>query len=227
MKYLKQRSGLVIAALAGVVILAGLAWYLGSPLIIDRRVEEMFPFEAPAPEAIAALSQADAAAAQADLKTALPDPTELADLPLDQQTVLAEKAMGEAEKLPGIDMEEPMPGDEPIALLVGGVQGTDQLHQGSGSAKIYRLPDGSHVLRFEDLNVTNGPDLRVLLSSHPAPTSRSEVMQSYVDLGPLKGNLGSQNYEIPDDIQLDQIASVVIYCQPFHVVFATASLVTP
>jgi hypothetical protein len=43
-------------------------------------------------------------------------------------------------------------------------------------------------------------------------------------LGSLKGNLGNQNYEIGADIELSKYKSVVIYCKPFHVVFATATL---
>jgi len=40
----------------------------------------------------------------------------------------------------------------------------------------------------------------------------------------LKGNVGNQNYEIPGDAEIGQFGSVVIYCQPFHVVFSTATL---
>jgi hypothetical protein len=40
----------------------------------------------------------------------------------------------------------------------------------------------------------------------------------------LKGNIGSQNYEIPADVDVSQYQSVVIYCMPFHVVFSTATL---
>jgi hypothetical protein len=43
-------------------------------------------------------------------------------------------------------------------------------------------------------------------------------------LGPLKGNIGNQNYAIPEDVDLSQFSSVVIYCKPFHVVFSYATL---
>ena len=51
-----------------------------------------------------------------------------------------------------------------------------------------------------------------------------DLMAGYLDLGPLKGNRGNQNYEIPADVDLSEYGSVVIYCQPFHVIFATAPL---
>jgi hypothetical protein len=36
--------------------------------------------------------------------------------------------------------------------------------------------------------------------------------------------LGNQNYDIPAGTDLSRYQSVVIYCKPFHVVFATATL---
>ena len=72
---------------------------------------------------------------------------------------------------------------------------------------------------------TNGPDLRVVLSPHQSPDSRGDVkLPGYVDLGKLKGNKGDQNYNIPDDVDIDAQGSVVIYCEPFAVVFSVATL---
>ena len=93
------------------------------------------------------------------------------------------------------------------------------------TATIYRAPDGSHVLRLEDFNVTNGPDLHVILTPHANPEGRADVSApGYVDLGKIKGNAGNQNYEIPAGVDVASQMTVVIYCQPFHVVFSTASL---
>ncbi|NND83554.1 MAG: DM13 domain-containing protein, partial [Acidimicrobiia bacterium] len=77
----------------------------------------------------------------------------------------------------------------------------------------------------EDFEVTNGPDLHVILSPVDSPNSSEELRAvDYVDLGELKGNVGNQNYEIPADVDIDSIGSVVIYCVPFHVIFATANV---
>ncbi|MEM7031214.1 MAG: DM13 domain-containing protein, partial [Chloroflexota bacterium] len=109
-------------------------------------------------------------------------------------------------------------------LKQGSFIDADDFHKGSGAATVYQVPDGQDVLRFEDFSVTNGPDLHVILSSNPNPTSSSDIGDDYIDLGSLKGNMGNQNYEIPADIDLANYQSVVIYCMPFHVVFATATL---
>jgi hypothetical protein len=77
------------------------------------------------------------------------------------------------------------------------------------------------VLRLEDLKVTNGPDLHVLLMVDPEGRDKS---QGYLDLGKLKGNIGNQNYPIPDDTDISIYNAVMIYCEPFDVVFSTAPL---
>ena len=113
-----------------------------------------------------------------------------------------------------------------VALKTGNLMDADSFHKGSGAATIYRGPDGSYLLRLEDLAVTNGPDLHVILSPHASPKSRNEVhAPGYIDWGKLKGNRGNQNYEIPDGVDITAFQSVVIYCKPFSVVFSVAGLV--
>ena len=124
-------------------------------------------------------------------------------------------------------MTEAMPaGMEAAAKLrVGAFRDADGFHKGSGDASIYRLADGSYLLRVEEIKVTNGPDLRILLSDHPGPMSKSALQDSnYVELDKLKGNIGNQNYPIPADVDALSYSSVVIYCKPFHVLFSVAPL---
>jgi len=110
-------------------------------------------------------------------------------------------------------------------IKMGKFENADDFHKGSGIASIYRSPDGSYLLRLGNLNVTNGPDLHVILTPHEDPGNREEVYSDeYVDLGKLKGNKGDQNYPIPGDVDIDIQGSVVIYCLPFHVVFSVATL---
>ena len=105
------------------------------------------------------------------------------------------------------------------------VPGPGHFHRGSGQAIIYRGTDGSHLLRLENFNVTNGPDLRVLVSPHPDPRSRDDLnSRGYVELARLKGNRGNQNYPIPDNVDVSTVNSVIIYCSPFHVIFSVAPL---
>ena len=122
-------------------------------------------------------------------------------------------------------MAQPAAANEVQAVAMGSFKDADAFHRGSGTATIYRTPDGSEVLRLEDLNVTNGPALHVVLSTHPDPERSEQVKQEgYVDLGDLKGNRGNQNYPIPAGVDTSIHKSVVIYCYPFAVVFSVATL---
>ena len=83
------------------------------------------------------------------------------------------------------------------SLATGIFTDTDRVHQGQGSATIFRGADGGLLLRLaDDFRVTNGPDLFVWLVRHPGPTNSADVRQSeYIELGRLKGNIGDQNYQ--------------------------------
>jgi hypothetical protein len=66
------------------------------------------------------------------------------------------------------------------------------------------------------------------LANAANPESHSDLDESgYVELSKLKGNVGPQNYVIPSDFDLSNTQSVVIYCNPFRVVFSVATLESP
>lgn len=133
-----------------------------------------------------------------------------------------------ARQTPTRFIEDPMPalpsGLSPIIVSRGGLQGADAEHLGQGRLKLYRLARGQHLLRFEQLLLTNGPQLHVYLVAHPEPKQARDVLAKFVDLGPLKGNKGNQNYPLPLGTDLDEYHSVVIWSQLFDLVFASASL---
>jgi hypothetical protein len=98
-------------------------------------------------------------------------------------------------------------------------------HRTTGSAHVLRLPNGSHVLRLENLDTSNGPDLRVYLSELPSNLGWHDYDERYVELGKLKGNRGDQNYRIPAGTDLSKYKSLVIWCVRFKVGFGVAPLV--
>jgi hypothetical protein len=101
-------------------------------------------------------------------------------------------------------------------------------HDSSGSVSVLGLPDGSRVLRLEDLRTSNGPLLKVWLADAPVVEGAAgwRVFDDgrHVDLGDLKGNIGSSNYPLPADADLAGLSSVSIWCERFHVSFAAAQL---
>ncbi|MCB5167312.1 DM13 domain-containing protein [Streptomyces bambusae] len=103
-------------------------------------------------------------------------------------------------------------------------------HDTRGTAQVIRLSDGSHVLRLEGLDTSNGPDLRVWLTDAPVKQGvagwRVFDDGKYVSLGRLKGNKGDQNYAIPAGVHLADYTSVAIWCDRFDVSFGAAELAT-
>lgn len=111
---------------------------------------------------------------------------------------------------------------EPVALATGAFTSRD--HPTSGTATVYELADGARVLRFEDLVTDNGPDLKVYLSTAAPDAPATEFDEDVVDLGVLAGNLGDQNYDVPEGVDLSRYRSVVIWCDRFDVAFGAAPL---
>lgn len=101
-------------------------------------------------------------------------------------------------------------------------------HASSGSVVILQLADGSRVLRLENLDTSDGPLLKVWLTDAPVieGTAGWYVFDDgqYVDLGELKGNIGSSNYPIPANADLSRLTSVSIWCERFSVSFGAAAL---
>ena len=114
-------------------------------------------------------------------------------------------------------------GDSRLEVLASGAFQSHE-HSTSGRAEALRLADGSRFLRFEDFETSNGPDVRVYLSAAPAGGDGDAFDDEYVELGELKGNVGSQNYAIPADLGLRQFESAVIWCKRFSVAFGAAPL---
>jgi hypothetical protein len=89
----------------------------------------------------------------------------------------------------------------------------------------YHLPYGSHVLRFEDFEVTNGLDSRVLRAESGSYAQGRVAGRRQYQPGQAEGQYGRPRLKIPTDINLDEQNSVIIiYCMPFHVIFSVASL---
>ena len=101
-------------------------------------------------------------------------------------------------------------------------------HATTGSVRIIRLADGARILRLENLDTSNGPDLKVWITDARVVPGRAgwHVFDDgrYVSLGRLKGNKGSQNYPVPADVDLSRYSSVSIWCDRFNVSFGAATL---
>jgi hypothetical protein len=133
-------------------------------------------------------------------------------------------ADGDAETGTGVaDSDEDAARSEPVTLASGEFRSLE--HGTTGAAVVLQIEDGSRFLRLESLETSNGPDLRVILTDQPVSDDWHVWDDGeYLDLGALKGNVGSSNYAIPDDLDLSGFETAVIWCRRFSVGFGVAAL---
>jgi Electron transfer DM13 len=99
------------------------------------------------------------------------------------------------------------------------------LHPTAGTATIYRLGDGSRVLRFTNFTTSNGPDVHVyMVAADDAKDIATVQHAGFIDLGVIKGNVGDQNYTLGGDLDLAKYRAVSIWCKRFSVNFGAARL---
>jgi hypothetical protein len=97
-------------------------------------------------------------------------------------------------------------------------------HETQGEVGIYEV-NGKHVLRLTNFKTSNGPDVHVYLVAAPDAKDDATVKNAgFIDLGSMKGNMGDQNYDVPDNTDLAKYRAMTIWCARFNVNFATAPL---
>ena len=195
-------AGAVVGVI-GLIVFAAISWWLASPLFDEgERVEEELGFQVAGTATTPTPTQAPAATATADASDdATPTPT---------ATTTAATATPEATQATGTG--------ELIAM--GELIGSDSFHTASGQVLLVRGPDGEVILRFQDFEVRNGPDLFIYLT--PDPDGDVHV-DGAINLSEIKATSGSVNYDVPLDVDPDSFRSAVVYCRAFSVIFATAT----
>ena len=98
---------------------------------------------------------------------------------------------------------------------------SDPIHYGTGRVTVYE-----HTVFLEkDFEVGPGPKFHVYLVPDGDVTPATRVQDTmYIDLGRLKAFSGSQNYPVPDGVNLSNYRSVVIWCEQFDVLISPSAL---
>ncbi len=214
-------------------------WNLLSPLFIDKEVDEELD-----PKVVAALDFAMDKAGQglqkageklsdtktedlqnkiAELKESMDDGTNLGEQIKDEDTM--NKFMEAMAEMEDQEMSEVISEIDAIPIVLSQGAFATVAHEGTGKVRVIDLGEASTsiIVRLENLDVLNGPDLRVLLTKS-SDVEKAGHLGDYIELGKLKGNKGNQNYAVPADVDVSEYNSVVIYCDPFKVVFNSANL---
>lgn len=233
MQLVRNRLVQMALALGCVAIAVGLAAFEPWKLWVDKTVVEALPAK-PAAAAAPAVAEADepAAAAPQTAEAEAAEPEKAAPGAVDSATPERAKASASKSEEANSQEKSDAPAAKPVAEaafreIARGTLITHE-HGTTGTVRVLRLADGSRVLRFENLNTSNGPDLKVVLSDGPVIPGRAgwHVFDDgkHTSIGNLKGNKGSQNYTIPTNVDLGELRSVSIWCDRFNVSFGAAAL---
>ncbi|MBZ0304505.1 MAG: DM13 domain-containing protein [Anaerolineae bacterium] len=109
----------------------------------------------------------------------------------------------------------------------------DALRWAEGRVNIWEMVgDGevTRVLRFDTtFEVSPGPELQVILAISSSPNSSEQLFDGDLaySVGLLKGHVGGQNYLLPEDLDITQFSSVVIYSNSLDMIFSIAPLQQP
>ena len=123
-----------------------------------------------------------------------------------------------------VDQGFPTSNDSRAQILASGTfhSGT---HSTAGTATIYRIENGSQILRFTNFKTYNGPDVHIyMVAAEDAKDSASVRHAAFIDLGLIKGNIGNQNYTLGSDVDLAKYRTVSVWCKRFSKNFGAAPL---
>ena len=161
-----MRLRIFLVLIGAILVAATYSYPLWRPLVVNTVVEEPFP------------------GLPADRQTAF------TQLPPDQQAAFLQMAqqdrdMAVAMAMAALEPPSNAPEDQSapdtaaaVEVATGQFDRIDAVHWAQGKATIYSFPDNRKLLRLEDFQVANGPDLRVLLAASVAPRTPEEVQLS-------------------------------------------------
>jgi hypothetical protein len=105
---------------------------------------------------------------------------------------------------------------EPRRISTGTLRGIG--HDASGAASVYERADGSRVVGLEAIDIEPGPDYRVYV----VPGAEQERPDDGLELDALRGNQGTQYYEVPSGTDVGPGWTVLVWCRAFGVPIANA-----
>jgi hypothetical protein len=145
----------------------------------------------------------------------------------DEESPLFKDAMDSMSAAEKVEFEVAVSGMSDVVMemnddMMGGAQVVasgdfkERAHEVNGKALL--IEDGAkQILRFEDFETINGPNLHIYLSSELGDGD-------FIDLGKIKATNGNVNYEIPPGTDTEKYNKVLVWCVPFKVLFSYADL---
>lgn len=104
----------------------------------------------------------------------------------------------------------------PAAKTIAKGEFIARAHDVKGKALLIEK-DGKKIVRFEDFETINGPDLRIYLS-------KDLSNDDFVELSKIKATKGNVNYEVPEGVDASKYNKVLVWCKAFGVLFSYSVL---
>jgi hypothetical protein len=124
--------------------------------------------------------------------------------------VLACSAAASPSPPPAASQPAAASGAAPATAAMGAFHDVDGTASGTAALKV--LDDGSYAVVFEDFAIDSADHTTVVLVPADDVTSSSAVdMDTYVDLGALKGTSGMQDYPLPAAADAMGLHTVVLW----------------
>jgi electron transfer DM13 len=145
---------------------------------------------------VAACSSAGSTAAPAASPSAM----------VEHSAMPSESAMAEESAMAG----HSAPPNVAAPVSMGTFHGVDG--NASGTAALFHKPDGAFVITFEDFSVASAAHIDVVLVPNKDVTGDADIDKTtIVDLGPLQGTTGMQDYTVPASADAMTLHTVVLW----------------
>ena len=205
-----KKTIISIFTIAFIILLSIVGWHFLSPLFIDVEVQEEDIFA----------NQVDIVN---DQKKIEPVKEQIELKPAENTSIQNQSIIENEEIIEVVEEKTELVETFPKLIKEGEFERID--YNIDGSFKIYQLEDLSYVLRVNDLEVLNGPDLHFVLTNEWGDSLEDYVKISGPDIdGEKFANKGSYNVEIPQGVDVENFDNLIIHCVQYNHAFAGARL---
>ncbi|NQV89353.1 MAG: DM13 domain-containing protein [Parcubacteria group bacterium] len=186
-----------ILFITSLIIALPVAWYLIAPVFISTEVDDVSPLTA-----------------VVDVEENKPEFDDAMDDMNQDEHDSFDVAVQEVREMV-VEIEDPMDMEKGPELIASGLF-LPRAHEVEGIALVIDTGEET-ILRFEDFETINGPNLHIYLSSDLG-------ISDAIDLGEIRATKGNVNYELPDGVDLERYNNVLVWCEPFKVLFSYVEL---
>jgi electron transfer DM13 len=112
-----------------------------------------------------------------------------------------------------------------LVIATGEFVSIDIIREAEGEITIYQLANGSRILRFsENFRSIRAPDIRIILTRNPDPMDERGVSIDYLEISVLRGNVGAQNYTVPEVADFSRYPVMALYSPEYDALIATLTI---